>query len=778
MARRVFSIKGIVTTVILTFFFFLSGCALTDKSTAATMHILDYNGTVEIEDASGTSRAVTENMGINNEETIHTGELSSASIGVDDSKTVFMDENSRVQFVRNEKETKLTLKKGGLLLDVQEKLKDDETCNIIAPAMEVGIRGTIVYLTTEDHGNMLPDNIQHVNRTNEAETAPSSTTLGVLEGTAVINYLDANGERQELSVPAGRKLTITDINHDGLADVSPAVEKLDDGDANAFLINIINNEQNINNRVEEEFKNIAEENIYSASGDWKWTETVTLVAQSASKIYDGAPLIRTGDILVSGLPSQFSISVHATGSLTDAGSADNPIGQYHIYNASGEDVTSHFSDIETISGKLTVDPAPLVVWTGSASKIYDGTPLTSPETSLMQKSGHILGDPLWRNTSYTYTNRLGEEILYGICGTTIVHGTNPLTDEIREIELPAGKKLTVCLMNELDIDSIRFRIEDVTVEEIPDDILRLYADNSDLLEQACKDTGWDEEVLKQRISTLTADSDQDDYVVEKDLHISRSIAGHLMNEYTNVRITVDSEITSYNGRALGSQEVCYTNVGIDSSIKVTATGSQTEVGESTNTYDIDWGNANPNNFVLSEDLGTLTVIESSTPEPTPSPGPTSTPDLTPTPKPSPSPKPNPTPTLEPIPTPTPKPTSAPIPTSDPKPVPEPTPETIYSNKVTFKANSDNKIYDGTALSCDEVKVKGLPNGFTYTVDVSGSQTDVGTSKNIIKSYKIFDAKANDVTSKFTNIQAVKGTLKVDPLEITVVTEGASKTYDG
>ena len=45
------------------------------------------------------------------------------------------------------------------------------------------------------------------------------------------------------------------------------------------------------------------------------------------------------------------------------------------------------------------------------------------------------------------------------------------------------------------------------------------------------------------------------------------------------------------------------------SITVTTTGSQTEVGESANTYTIDWGTTNPNNYEISDNLGVLTIVD-------------------------------------------------------------------------------------------------------------------------------------------------------------------------
>ena len=75
------------------------------------------------------------------------------------------------------------------------------------------------------------------------------------------------------------------------------------------------------------------------------------------------------------------------------------------------------------------------------------------------------------------------------------------------------------------------------------------------------------------------------------------------------------------------------------------TGSQTEVGSSQNTYEIEWGTAKASNYEITEDIGTLTVNKRSsgggssskpTPEeePTPTPTPTPLPTLPTTPAPT------------------------------------------------------------------------------------------------------------------------------------------------
>ena len=98
--------------------------------------------------------------------------------------------------------------------------------------------------------------------------------------------------------------------------------------------------------------------------------------------------------------------------------------------------------------------------------------------------------------------------------------------------------------------------------------------------------------------------------------------------------------------------------------------------------------------------------------------------------------------------------------------------------VTLMSGSDTRVYNGRALSSDKITAEGLPAGFTVEATMDGSQTDAGSSKNTVKSYRILDAKGDDVTGMFTNVTVKPGTLKVTPKQITVETEGATKVYDG
>lgn len=750
------------------------------SETASTIRLIHYEGDVDVEGADGSTPAVMEGMRFNSGEALVTGKNSTASVSLDESKILSMAENSRIEFSQKGKKLKLTLKEGELFLDVKEKLGPDETLDIQTSTMAVGIRGTIV--SASDRA---------------AEDTPTGRNVDfkVLEGSTEVSWIDWAGSNQTTIVNAGEMLSITDSDGDGRTETEPVPKEMIGQDLTEFIKKLILQDPSVSARVQNACGVLSnEDELFPADGDWTWDQPVTFVAQSASKLYDGLPLTRPGDVLVNGLPAGMSFQASANGSQTDAGIGSNPIASYAIFNSSGEDVTAHFTGIDTVAGNLTVDPAPLTVWTASASKVYDGTPLTAPEAQIRTVPGYQAGEPLWRDTAYVGNASAGSEVLYGVCGTTWVHGTNPLTGEIREIELPAGKKMSVYLSDENGEQSIEFRIEDMTEEDIPEELLHLYADNEDLLEQACRDTGWDIEIIRKKIAELQDDGGSK--IEKSGLAISESSSDRLMQDSTNVRIHIDTQITNYNGRALGNQEAHYTGVHIDDSIKIRATGSQTPAGQSYNTYEIDWGNANPNNYVFNEELGTLTVTPASLKVTTGSAekeydgkpltneeasltglvnGETANVTATGT-------------VTE---------VGSTVNTytidwgtADQKNYsiteelgllkitaaqePEPT----YDDPVTLTAATAEKVYDGITLTGGTVTAEGLPDGFTVTAKTNGAQTDAGSSNNEVSEYTIFDGAGKDVTAQFTNITTVKGTLTVTPAPLTVTTGSAEKTYDG
>lgn len=99
--------------------------------------------------------------------------------------------------------------------------------------------------------------------------------------------------------------------------------------------------------------------------------------------------------------------------------------------------------------------------------------------------------------------------------------------------------------------------------------------------------------------------------------------------------------------------------------------------------------------------------------------------------------------------------------------------------ITITANSKTREYNGEALT---------DNGFTYTdfvlaegdvleAVIEGSQTDAGSSVNVIKSYRVMRGD-EDVTANYIFDDSVDGTLTVTKRKVTLTSGTACKIYDG
>ena len=98
--------------------------------------------------------------------------------------------------------------------------------------------------------------------------------------------------------------------------------------------------------------------------------------------------------------------------------------------------------------------------------------------------------------------------------------------------------------------------------------------------------------------------------------------------------------------------------------------------------------------------------------------------------------------------------------------------------LVFTSQSQEKMYDGTALVCEEWSlVSGeLKEGHTASVTVTGSQTGVGTTANAL-SARIFDANGADVTEDY-EITCNAGSLTVTSRPITISSSTLEVEYNG
>ena len=123
---------------------------------------------------------------------------------------------------------------------------------------------------------------------------------------------------------------------------------------------------------------------------------LTILAESAMKMYDGTPLVCDAYILQSSVALLPTDELHVTveGSITEIGEAVNQVTAATVSSkVTGEDVTRNYS-ILSRNGRLVIyDENALVLRSKPDSKVYDGTPLMCPEYEIINgelKDGHYI----------------------------------------------------------------------------------------------------------------------------------------------------------------------------------------------------------------------------------------------------------------------------------------------------------------------------------------------------------------------------------------------------
>ena len=115
-----------------------------------------------------------------------------------------------------------------------------------------------------------------------------------------------------------------------------------------------------------------------------------IMAYSATKYYDGKGF-ENYDLeqftLLSGKLDKnhrLEITIRAAWNAGAPGEYNNRIVSCVIYDENGKNVTNKYYNVYLYDGKLEILPRKITVTTGSASKIYDGTPLTCPDYWISQ----------------------------------------------------------------------------------------------------------------------------------------------------------------------------------------------------------------------------------------------------------------------------------------------------------------------------------------------------------------------------------------------------------
>ena len=196
---------------------------------ANTMRLLRVEGTVNIENGDGGTKPVIDNIRFQSGDALNTGADGLASVGLDDSKIVTLQNDSRAEFTKSGKRLELKLIKGALFFNVTEKLSEDETFEIKTSTMTAGIRGTSGYVYYDDDGR---------------------DSLIITDGVVIVTAINPEtGETKYAEVRGGQKITVYLYSDRTQDSVEFSITDVKENDLPEFPLQMISENEELINRV-------------------------------------------------------------------------------------------------------------------------------------------------------------------------------------------------------------------------------------------------------------------------------------------------------------------------------------------------------------------------------------------------------------------------------------------------------------------------------------------------------------------------------------------------
>ena len=456
---------------------------------------------------------------------------------------------------------------------------------------------------------------------------------------------------------------------------------------------------------------------------------ITVTAASGSKVYDGTALTKDESTTV-GLPEGFTAEVKVEGTATNV--ADSKAGNNRIQSVrilkDGQDVTRQFARITKLNGKLAIEKRQVFLASESASKPFDGTPLTRPAVKVTGQgfvSGEIKEDSIRADGSITNVGEVTNSILYtpepegGFDENNYEIQKKEGTLSISKAEVAFRVKAA---SHTWTYDGKAHSDTGYTVT-VPDKDQEVYGAFEIGATVKGSVTDVTEKQVANEVTAVAVKLDGKDVTDQFDTGEMILEEGILEISPAEVMLTSDSGLKEYDGTPLVKPEVTVKGTIVETGgqpqiFQIRATGSVTDVTTDPVPNTIAYDTTEdfiPENYVITKEEGTLSVMKNT------------------------------------------------------------------SAEIIFTADSAQKIYNGTPLTAPGVKVTGLPDGFTTEGRADGSITNVMQTKagnNPVTAVKILDKNGKDVTAWFTGITKKAGTLTITKRELTLTSASASKPYDG
>ncbi len=257
-----------------------------------------------------------------------------------------------------------------------------------------------------------------------------------------------------------------------------------------------------------------------------------------------------------------------------------------------------------------ITPAPLTVTTEGATKVYDGTPLTNENGSI---EGLVNGETATVVTNGSQTKVGTSQNGYTIEWDTAVESNYKIvSDKLGDLTVtpqsidpgtdpenpdPAYKGIEINDPSNPVYDGTEHKWTPVVKD----------ADGNELVEGTDYDVTYDTSDFVNTGTITVTITGKGEYTgtVTKTYRITPAA----------LHVVTASASKTYDGSALTSTTVTVTGLVKGDEIVVTATGAQTQVGSSENTYSIDWQQVSKDNYTITDELGTLTVTVAPAPAP-------------------------------------------------------------------------------------------------------------------------------------------------------------------
>jgi len=265
-----------------------------------------------------------------------------------------------------------------------------------------------------------------------------------------------------------------------------------------------------------------------------------------------------------------------------------------------------------VDGTLEITKRQVTLTSATASKIYDGTALKN-DTVTVTGDGFAAGE----GASYNVT---GSQTDVGTSNNTFTYtlddGTLADNYDIKTVE---GKLTVTALEDEVIVtitensgsytyDGTEKTVTGYTVTSISNPLYKeaYFSFSGDASVSGTNAGTYNMELKPADFTNNNANFANVKFVI---------VDGTLTVEPKAVTITTGSAEKEYDGTALTDAIVIIDGLVYGETVTVTATGSQTEVGSSANTYEIEWDNAMASNYTVTDNLGILTVTAAE-PDPT------------------------------------------------------------------------------------------------------------------------------------------------------------------